>query len=328
MKYIKITIYKICIFISFYTYSYMAISNENNEYNEWLIDLRIESINQGISVDVFDQAMQTVKIIEKVKQLDTKQPEKTISFNDYLLRSVSKNRIESGKILYKKFEKELKQVSEFYQVQPRFIVAIWGIETNYGSYTGNFSVISSLTTLAYKGRRSSFFRKQLIAALHILNNGDISLEKMTGSWAGAMGQSQFMPTSYLEYAQDFNNDGKKDIWNDHLDIFASIAHYLKSHGWDNSRTWGREVIIPNNLLKEENFSEWKNKSLKFWSDKNIKMKNSNNLPYISLKANLLLPNKDNNKAFLVYDNFNKIKKYNNSNYYALSVGVLSDRIKN
>ena len=328
MKYIKNTIYIICIIISLYTYFNNALSNEVKEYNEWLNDLKKDSLSQGISSEIFDSAMQTVKIIEKIKKLDKKQPESTISFNDYLLRSVSKSRIESGKIFYKKFEAELKLVSDFYQVQPRFIVAIWGIETNYGSYTGKFSVISALTSLAYNGRRATFFRKQLIAALHILNNGDISLENMKGSWAGAMGQSQFMPTSYLQYAQDFNNDGKKDIWNDHLDIFASIAHYLKSHGWDNNRTWGREVIIPSNFFIKENYKEWKNKSLKFWSDKNIRMLNNNKLPHLSLKANLILPTKDNKKAFLVYDNFNKIKKYNNSNYYALSVGILSDRIKN
>lgn len=328
MKYILITIYKIFIFIPFFSYFNMTLSNETNDYENWLIDLRKDALSQGISAEIFDKAMFTVEINEKVKKLDIKQPEKTITFNDYLSRSVSSNRIKLGQKLYKEYASELNQIANFYNVQPRFIVAIWGIETNYGSYTGNFPVISALTSLSFKGRRASFFRKQLIAALHILNDGDITLEEMTGSWAGAMGQSQFMPTSYLEYAQDFNNDGKKDIWNDQLDIFASIAYYLKRHGWDNTRTWGREVSVPDDFFSNDNYKEWKNKSLKFWSEKNIKMKNNSNLPNSLLKANLIIPNKNKSKFFLVYKNFDRIKKYNNSNFYALSVGILSDRIKN
>tara|TARA_Y100001960_G_scaffold307215_1_gene363277 strand:+ start:123 stop:1136 length:1014 start_codon:yes stop_codon:yes gene_type:complete len=329
IKFIKtISIYKIFIIILLYTNFNTAISNDNLDYDKWLINLRIESLKQGISPEIFDNAMKSVKIIKKINQLDAKQPEKKITFKEYLNRTVSKKRIELGKINYLKFKKQLDEISLIYKVQPRFIVAIWGIETNYGSYTGNFPVISALTTLAYKGRRSNFFRKQLIAALHILNNGNIELKNMHGSWAGAMGQSQFMPTSYLKYAQDFDNDGKKDIWNNKLDIFASIAFYLKSHGWDNNRTWGREVIVPDSLLKNKDFLNLKNKTLKFWSDKNILMLNRNKLPKINLKANIIIPDSTSNKTFLIYNNYTKIKKYNNSNYYALSVGILSDRIAN
>ena len=321
-----ISIYKISIIILLYTYFNTSISNDNLEYEKWLNDLRIESINEGISQELFVNTMKSVKIIEKIKQLDIKQPERRITFKEYIDRTLSEKRIELGKINYTKYKEQLDKIASKYKVQPRFIVAIWGIETNYGSYTGNFPVISALTTLAYKGRRSSFFRKELIAALHILNNGNIELENMNGSWAGAMGQSQFMPSSYLKYAQDFDDDGKKDIWNNKLDIFASIAYYLKSHGWDNNRTWGREVIIPDSLLENKKVLNLKNKTLKFWSDKNILMINGNKIPKINLKANILMPNSKKNKTFLVYENFNKIKKYNNSNYYALSVGILSDRI--
>ena len=321
-------IYKIFIIFILFTYFNPSISNDSLEYENWLKSLRIESLNAGISPEVFDNTMKSAKIIDKIKQLDTKQPEKRISFKDYLSRTVSKKRIELGQINYIKYKEQLDKVALKYKVQPRFIVAIWGIETNYGSYTGNFPVISALTTLAYKGRRSNFFRKQLIAALHILNNGNIKLENMNGSWAGAMGESQFMPSSYLKYAQDFDKDGKKDIWNNKLDIFASIAYYLKSHGWDNTRTWGREVIIPDLVLKNKSLLNLKNKTLKFWSDKNIKMLNGDKLPLINLKANIIIPDSTSNKQFLVYGNYSKIKKYNNSNYYALSVGILSDRISN
>jgi len=206
-------------------------------------------------------------------------------------------------------------------------LSIWGIETNYGTYTGSFSVISSLTTLAFQGRRSKFFRKQLLDALEIIDKKYIELENMKGSWAGAMGQSQFMPSSYLAYAQDFDKDGKKDIWNNHLDVFASIAFYLQSHGWDYSKTWGREVTVPKEFLQSYKNIKNNPKTLKYWSDNNIVKANGKKLPYLDLKAHLVLPDGIKGKTFLVYDNFFKIKKYNASTYYALSIGILADRIR-
>jgi len=306
--------------------TYPNIGMSENNYKDWLTQLEIDAMNRNITPEIFHEAMKSAKIIDKIKILDTKQPEKKITFNNYLKRSVSKNRIKLGKLNNNKYKDILDKVSKEYNVQARFIVAIWGIETNYGSYTGNFSVISALTTLAYKGRRANFFRNELLSALQILNNNHVKLENMFGSWAGAMGQSQFMPSSYLKYAQDFNKDGKKDIWNDHNDIFASIAYYLKSHGWDNSRTWGREVIIPKTLITNKDNLKLKNKSLKTWSKLGVLNKNGGKLPNISLKADLILPDGPNEKSYLIYKNFKTIKKYNNSNYYALVVGILSDGI--
>ena len=318
------SLYKTLIIIVFITYPNISMS-ENN-YKDWLTQLKIDAMNRNISPQIFYKAMKSAKIIDKIKILDNKQPEKKITFNNYLKRSVSKNRIKLGKINYNKYKDILNKVSKEYNVQARFIVAIWGIETNYGSYTGNFPVISALTTLAYNGRRANFFRNELLSALQILNNNHVKLENMVGSWAGAMGQSQFMPSSYLRYAQDFNNDGKKDIWNDHNDIFASIAYYLKSHGWDNTRTWGREVIIPKALIKNKDNLILKNKRLKTWSELGILNKNGEKLPNIVLKADLIFPDGPNEKSYLIYKNFKKIKKYNNSNYYALAVSILSDGI--
>ena len=311
------------IFLLFTNYSY---SNENN-YDKWLISLKSDALQRGISEETFIRAMNNVIITPKVKKLDKKQPETQITFNDYFKRTVNNTRINIGKKKYEQYKNDLFKIAEVYKVQPRFILSIWGIETNYGTYTGSFSVISSLTTLAYQGRRAKFFRKQLLDAIEIVDKGYIELENMKGSWAGAMGQSQFMPSSYLAYAQDFDKDGKKDIWNNHLDVFASIAFYLKSHGWDYSKTWGREVIVPKDFLKLYENSKNKSKTLKYWADNNIVKINGQKLPNINLKASLILPDGNMGKAFLVYDKFFKIKKYNASTYYALSIGILADRIK-
>ena len=311
------------IFMLFTNYSY---SNENN-YDKWLISLKSDALQRGISEETFNRAMNNVIITPKVKKLDKKQPETQITFNDYFKRTVNNTRINIGKKKYEQYKNDLLKIAEVYKVQPRFILSIWGIETNYGTYTGSFSVISSLTTLAFQGRRAKFFRKQLLDAIEIIDKEYIELENMKGSWAGAMGQSQFMPSSYLAYAQDFDKDGKKDIWNNHLDVFASIAFYLKSHGWDNSKTWGREVIVSNKFLESYINNKNNPKTLKYWSDNNILRIDGTMLPYLALKAHLVLPDGIKGKTFLVYDNFFTIKKYNASTYYALSIGILADRIK-
>ena len=320
--------YKNILFISSIFLFFINTSFSNDIiYDKWLLSLKADALKRGISEATFDIAMNDIVIIPKVKKLDKKQPETQITFNDYYKRTVNNKRVNIGKNKYEKHKNDLLKIAEVYKVQPRFILAIWGIETNYGTYTGSFSVISSLTTLAYQGRRAKFFRKQLLDAIEIVDKGYIELENMKGSWAGAMGQSQFMPSSYLAYAQDFDKDGKKDIWNNHLDVFASIAFYLKSHGWDYSRTWGREVIVPKDFLKLYENSKNKSKTLKYWADNNIVKINGQKLPNINLKAYLILPDGNMGKAFLVYDNFFKIKKYNASTYYALSIGILADRIK-
>ena len=320
--------YKNILFISSIFLFFINTSFSNDIiYDKWLLSLKSDALKRGISEATFDIAMNDIVIIPKVKKLDKKQPETQITFNDYYKRTVNNKRVNIGKNKYEKHKNDLLKIAEVYKVQPRFILAIWGIETNYGTYTGSFSVISSLTTLAYQGRRAKFFRKQLLDAIEIVDKGYIELENMKGSWAGAMGQSQFMPSSYLAYAQDFDKDGKKDIWNNHLDVFASIAFYLKSHGWDYSRTWGREVIVPKDFLKLYENSKNKSQTLKYWADNNIVKFNGQKLPNINLKAYLILADGNMGKAFLVYDNFFKIKKYNASTYYALSIGILADRIK-
>ena len=320
---IKIMLY---ITILIIIYIKMVSATEDKVFQIWKSDLKKEAITLGVKNDTFDKVFSTVKIIDKVIELDRRQPERKITFQEYLNKALSFKRIKLGREKYINYKKELDAVSKKYNVQGRFIVAIWGVETNYGSYTGKFSLISSLTTLAFDGRRSKLFRKQLLDALIIIEKENINLHEMLGSWAGAMGQSQFMPSSYIRYAQDYDNDGIKDIWSSHLDIFASIANYLKSYDWDNSKTWGREVTIKEKDFDKLNLDDLKNKSLNHWKTKGVKKSNGEELPHVDILATLIMPDGFKGKKFLVYNNFKIIKKYNNSNYYALSVGLLSDGV--
>ena len=199
--------------------------------------IKIEALDSGISSKTFDLSFKDVKLIKRVIELDRNQPEFKLTFEDYLSKVVNANRRKAAKIKLNENLKILDEIEKKYKVQKRFIIALWGIETNFGKNLGSFPVISSLTTLAFDGRRSNYFKKELINALKIIEEGHIMPNEMKGSWAGAMGQCQFMPSSFLNYATDWNNDGKKDIWNNKNDVFASIANYLKSVGWRDDITW-------------------------------------------------------------------------------------------
>ncbi len=320
-----------CFLIFIIPLHVLAESNIES-FEVWMQNLKKDALQQNISSETFNKAF--VNIInpdEKIIQLYNRQPEKIISFEDYLKRTISNNRIDKGKKQLSKFDNALKEIAEKYGVQSRFIIAIWGLESNFGSFTGKYSVISSLATLAYKSRRKEFFRKQLFYALKIIEQGDIEPEKMKGSWAGAMGQPQFLPSSYINYSTDENSDGKRDIWFNHFDIFGSIANYLKQHGWNDNYTWGREVIL-SNPIEESYFgiNKKSKKSLLEWHNLGVKNINGDDIPTKNkLKANLISANKKGkDRIYLVYDNFLSIMAYNNSIFYALSVGILSDKIKN
>lgn len=198
----------------------------------WLFELRKEALANDISPQLFDESFLDFQPLDEVIELDRKQPEKTLTLEQYLERTVTTSRIERGKSELSANRELLEKVSKKYEVPSEVIVALWGMETSYGENTGNFNMIESLATLAYDGRRSAFFRKELLNALRIMQEEDMSAGSFFGSWAGAFGQCQFMPSSYLSYAVDFDGDGKRDIWYTHGDIFASIANYLSRNGWN------------------------------------------------------------------------------------------------
>jgi membrane-bound lytic murein transglycosylase B len=204
----------------------------------WVLELQQEARLNGISDGIFQQAMRGAEPMEKVIVLDRKQPESTMTMEEYLKKVVPQARIQRARKEYEANLPLLKAVSQRYGVQPEYIVALWAVESNFGERMGNYAIVHSLATLAYDGRRSAFFRKELLNALTILQQGHISVDAMLGSWAGAMGQCQFMPSSFLRYAVDYNGDGRKDIWQTREDVFASIANYLSSEGWKPNKGWG------------------------------------------------------------------------------------------
>jgi membrane-bound lytic murein transglycosylase B len=274
----------------------------------WLDLLRTEAQAKGISPSTFDRSLENVLPLPEVLERDRRQPEFTLTFSDYLRRTVT-----------------LERVRARYGVQPRFLVAFWGLESNYGDHTGGFSVIPALVTLAYDERRAAFFREQLMHALTILEQGHISLPAMSGSWAGAMGQLQFMPSTFTGYAVDGNGDGRRDIWTALPDIFTSAANFLASEGWQGTQTWGREVRLPADF-------DWRTAGLETrlpiaeWQAAGVRRADGTDLPRADMTGSIIIPSGHLGPAFLVYDNFRTTLVWNRSILYAVAIGHLADRI--
>ncbi len=214
-----------------------------SDFDNWLAGLRKEALASGISAAVFDSALAGVQPKKRVVELDRSQPEFKLTLKRYLANTISAARVKKGRALRDQHQQLLADIGREYGVQPRYILALWGIESAFGQHKGGFFVPQALATLAYDGRRAAYFRKELLNALKILQEGHIDQARMMGSWAGAMGQPQFMPSSFLAYAEDWNKDGRRDIWTDEQDVFASVAHYLQQAGWRDDITWGREVRL-------------------------------------------------------------------------------------
>ena len=297
-------------------------------FDAWQLKIRAEALSKGISADVFDTAFAGVQPIERVIELDRSQPEFTMTLETYLSKVVSGTRVKKARKKLIENKNILADVSQKFGVQPRFIVALWGIETNFGQHTGGFSVIAALATLAYDGRRSSYFRGELLNALQIIEEGHISSKKMKGSWAGAMGQSQFMPSSFLSYAFDYDGDGRRDIWTTRKDVFASIANYLSSVGWRDDITWGREVSVPE-TLNAKSFSDKKIvRQMSEWQELGVRLTDGSDLPKRNLKSRLVMPDRGQGRVFVAYGNYDNILKWNRSNFFAIAVGSLADQIRN
>ena len=296
-------------------------------FAEWLEGLRSEALERGIRAETLDAALAGVEPIPRVIELDRRQPEFTLTFQQYRDRVVPRTRIEMGRKLLAEHHELLSEIGKKYKVQPRFVVALWGIETDFGRITGGFPVVASLATLAHDGRRSDYFRRELFNALQILDEGHISPEKMQGSWAGAMGQSQFMPSSFINFAVDYDGDGRRDIWNTTADVFASAANYLAKSGWRDDQTWGRAVRLPAGFDRNLTGLDTR-KTIGAWQALGVRQFDGGDLPARQLKASIIIPDADNSPetAFMVYENFRTTLKWNRSNYFALAVGLLSDAI--
>ncbi|WP_044410669.1 lytic murein transglycosylase [Thiomicrospira microaerophila] len=299
---------------------------DEQAFQAWITnDLKPRARAEGISPATLDKAFENVKLNQRVLELDRHQPEFTRTFWQYLESAVSDWRIKRGKEMLATHQKLLDEVTEKYGIPGRFLVAFWGLETNYGNFTGSFPVIESLATLSYDQRRSTFFTKQLIYALQILDEGHIPFEQMKGSWAGAMGQTQFMPYNYLRYTVDADNTGRKDMWNSMEDVFHSSGNFLQNLGWKREETWGREVSLPKNF--DFAIADGRTqRPLAEWQQMGIRQADGSHLPSADISAALLIPSDYRGPAFLVYHNFNVIKRWNMSNNYAIAVGHLADRI--
>ncbi|MEM7651443.1 MAG: lytic murein transglycosylase [Pseudomonadota bacterium] len=297
-----------------------------SSFDQWLSGVRKEAAQKGISQNTINAALNGIKPIPRVIELDRKQPEGRMTFNEYYTKVINQRRIDEGRKMYRQHRTELERAASKYGVPANYIVALWGIETNYGSNTGGFKVIPALATLAHDGRRSKFFRTELMNAMKIIDQGHISAATMKGSWAGAMGQNQFMPSSFHAFAVDGNSDGKRDIWGSLPDVFASTANYLAKSGWREDQRWGREVKLPSGFSKSLTGLEVK-KPPSEWKNRGVTLPSGGALPTAQgMKASVVTPDGLAGRTFLVYDNYSVIMKWNKSTYFATSVGLLADDI--
>ena len=293
-------------------------------WSEWVHQIRVEALHQGIRPALFDQVFSNIKRPSaRVLRYDRTQPEKRLTFLKYRNTRADSYRILIGRRQIKKHRALLNQIAREYGVSPCFIVSLWGLETSYGSFMGSFPVIQSLSTLAYDSRRSKFFRKELFAALHILNGGHVKQKDFKGEWAGATGQPQFLPSSWKNFAVDHNGDGKKDIWNTLEDVFASIANYLHQHHWKTNEPWAVAVKVPSGSASHYINSK-DTLTVRQWQAKGLRTVGGQPWPRADLKAELIRPYGGPN--YLIFNNFKVIMRWNRSNYYAGTVGYLAEKI--
>lgn len=296
-------------------------------FSEWLTELRAEALAKGISAETLDAALTGLKPIPRIIKLDRNQPEFKKDYWSYINSTVTRTRIIKGRYQLLKHKGLLEDIKDKYGVQPRFLVAIWGMETNFGHHLGSYSVIASLATLAHDTRRSKFFRAELLHALKILDEGHIAVSDMKGSWAGAMGQVQFMPSTFISFAVDADNDTRKDIWGNLPDVFASAANYLSSNNkWLANTTWGREVRLPSNFNRKLSGLNTE-KPLSEWQDMGVRRINGKDLPGVDIDASLIMPEGGKGPAFLVYRNYRAIYRWNRSHLYTLAVCRLADKLQ-
>ena len=299
---------------------------ENHEgFRQCVAGLQERARGEGISPETVTDVLGAVQYVPRVIELDRRQPEFTQTFTDYFGRRVTEDRVARGRALLAEHSGLLQRVLEETGVPPHYLVAFWGLETNFGSYFGSMPVPNSLATLACDPRRSEYFTGELMAALRIIDAGDITPDRMLGSWAGAMGHVQFMPSVFLRYAVDGDGSGRRDLWGSIPDAMASAGNFLRGIGWEPGLRWGREVRLPEGFAYELAGRNQKH-SLQSWRERGVKMADGQALPALDLQASLLAPSGHQGPAFLVYDNFEVIMRWNRSEFFALAVGHLADRI--
>ncbi len=308
-----------CIFGIFISTSVLA----TEAWQQFVASVRQEAIAQGIRPSTFDSAFANVhEPNHSILKLDRRQPEKRLTYLQYRTTRADAYRIKMGRNAFDKHAQLLNKIGQEYGVNPCFIVSIWGLETSYGHYMGKFPVIQSLATLAFDSRRSGFFRNELLIALHILNDGHVDLKNFKGEWAGGTGQPQFLPSSWKKFAVDYSGNGKRDIWTDKADVFASIANYLKLNGWQPDAPWAIEVYVPHSI-SDELLSRKVKKPVHTWLVLGVHPVNQIALDG-SLIASVIRP--FGGPDLMTFNNFNVLMNWNHSIYYVSTVGYLAQQI--
>ncbi len=301
---------------------------QEGDFARWLEGFRAEAAAAGVRAEVIDQALTGLTVNARVYELNDNQPEFSRAIWDYLDRAVSPARVQNGRAMIAQHRPLLSLIENAYGVDGEIMVAIWGLETSYGAIMGGYDAIQALATLAFEGRRTGYGRAQLIGALKIIQNGYATREELKGSWAGAMGHTQFIPTTYLTYAVDHDGDGRRDIWNDLGDVFASTANYLSASGYRQNEAWGLEVDLPEGfdyalaaVSVRKPVAEWAAMGLQETRGEALIARFDPNM-----RARLILPAGARGPAFLTFENFDAILKYNRSTAYALAIALLSEKI--
>lgn len=314
----------ICSFALVLLLSTSVIAAEQQDFSSWLNELKAEALSRGISQNTLEQAFVDVNApVERIIELDRSQPEFMQTFSGYLNNRMSKARVERGQRMLQEHSELFSRLQKEYGVQPQYLVSFWALESNFGDFTGGFSVVNALSTLAYDPRRADFFRAELLTSLRIIDAGHIAADRMTGSWAGAMGQCQFMPSTFMAYAKDGDGDGKIDIWGSLPDVMTSAANYLSRSGWKGDERWGREVVLPANFDFAQSGTDVR-KTVTQWNALGIKRADGSALGNADLQASVIVPAGVSGPAFLTYNNFRTTMIWNRSIFYAISVGHLAD----
>ncbi len=296
-----------------------------DDFAQCVTQLKVTAKAQGLSQDTIDNTLANVKYVSRVIELDKKQPEFSQTFDNYFSKRVTDWRVEQGRKMLNQHRELLNRLHKEYGVPPQYLMAFWGLETNFGSYKGKMPVLDSLATLACDPRRSQYFTGELMQALKLKEANGFSSSDMVGSWAGAMGHTQFMPSAYAKYAIDGDGDGKVDLWNSTEDALTSAANFLQHLGWVRNERWGREVNLPDDF-DYQLVGQSKKQPLTHWAESGIRQANGQPLSTPDMQAKLYLPAGYTGPAFLGYDNFNVIMRWNRSEFYAIAVGHLADRI--
>lgn len=313
-----------------------AQTSERVDFSTFVEGLRADALARGVSAATVERALTGLEPSPTVIERDQSQAEAVLTIDQYLARRLTRPLVRTARNMATKHRRLLGRVNAEYGVPPRIVVAIWGLESNFGRFSGVRPTIQALATLAWEGRRGAFFRGELMDALAIVDRGYIGLDELRGSWAGAMGQTQFMPSSYLKWAEDFDGDGDRDIWRSEQDIFASIANYLQEHGWSRDTTWGREVRLPADRLgalretaglRAEGCRAEREMTIRLpldrWHALGVRTVAGATLPRVAIEASLIHTGR---RAFLVYANYDSLLAYNCAHSYALAVALLAERI--